>query len=207
MDELELLKKDWNKESVGFKEYSEKDIYNMIKNKSVSVTRTLLFIGLIEVSLWSLYGYLDQEFPYVRIAMFIVFTGSIIFLFNRMKTEQNSISLMRSILNLRRLILGYACISLILLVTDNILHFDHNVRNFMAGFKEGQRSVYDKGINTPPINPDTIVPVTANYIIFGIVLLITFYLLYRVYKRTYGKILQDLRKNYKELSYQDEKKI
>ncbi|WP_160136305.1 hypothetical protein [Chryseobacterium sp. c4a] len=203
MDELELLKKDWNKESTDFKEYSEKDIYNMIKNKSVSITKTLLLIGLIEVVLWSLYGYLDQEFPYIRIAMFLVFTGLIIFLFIRMKTGQDSITLMKSILNLRRLILGYAGISLILLVTNNILYFDHNVRDFMAGWNDGLNS--NSSIRVLPTNPDAIVPVLGNYIIFGIVLLITFYLLYRVYKRTYGRILQDLRKNYKELSYQDEK--
>lgn len=205
MDELELLKKDWNKDSADFKEYSEKEVYNMIKNKSVSITRTLLLIGLIEVVLWSLYGYLDQEFPYVRIAMFLVFTGLIIFLFNRMKTGQNSISLMKSILNLRRLILGYACISLILLVTDNILHFDHNVRDFMAGAKDGWNSTHNT--KALPTNPDTMMPGTANYIIFGIVVLIGFYILYLIYKRSYGKILQDLRKNYKELSLQEEKSV
>ncbi len=205
MDELELLKKDWNKDSADFKEYSEKEVYNMIKNKSVSITRTLLLIGLIEVVLWSLYGYLDQEFPYIRISMFLVFTGLIIFLFNRMKTGQNSISLMKSILNLRRLILGYACISLILLVTDNILHFDHNVRDFMAGAKDGWNSNHHT--KALPTNPDTMMPGTANYIIFGIVVLIGFYILYLIYKRSYGKILQDLRKNYKELSLQEEKSV
>jgi hypothetical protein len=48
MDELELLKKDWNKESDDFKEYSENEIYNMIKHKSVSITKTLLMIGLVK---------------------------------------------------------------------------------------------------------------------------------------------------------------
>lgn len=203
MDELELLKKDWNRESVNFKEYSEKDIYNMIKNKSVSITRTLLLIGLIEVVLWSVYGYLDQEFPYIRIAMFIVFTGLIIFQFNKMKTGENSITLMKSILNLRKLILGYACVSLILLVTDNIIHFNHNVRDFMAGFKDGWNGTHTT--QALPTDPDTMMPGTANYIIFGIFVLIGLYILYVIYKRTYGKILQDLRKNYKELSLQEEK--
>lgn len=202
MDELELLKKDWNKESGDFKEYSENEIYNMIKHKSVSITKTLLIIGAVEVIVWTLYGYLDQQFPYLRVAMFLAFTGLIIYLFNKMKTGQSSIALMKSILNLRTLILAYACISFILMVTDNIIHFDHNVRDFMAGFKDGWNTTHH--INNLPTNPDTIVPVTANYIIFGIVILIAFYLLYRIYKRTYGKILQDLRKNYKELSCHEE---
>lgn len=203
MDELELLKKDWNKETDDFREYSENEIYNMIKNKSVSIIKTLLLIGLIEVVLWSLYGYLDQEFPYIRIIMFFVFTGLIVFLFRKMKTRQNSITLMKSILNLRKLILGYACISLILLITDNILHFNHNVRDFMAGARDGWNSTHHT--EALPTNPDTMMPGTVHYIVFGLFILIGLYILYIIYKRTYGKILQDLRKNYKELSLQEER--
>lgn len=205
MDELELLKKDWNKESEDFKEYSDNEIYNMIKNKSVSITKTLLLIGAIEVVLWTLYGYLDKQFPYIRITMFLVFAGLIVFLFRKMKTGQNSITLMKSILNLRILILGYACISLLLTMVDSIIHFDHNTKDFMAGLKDGYNSSYD--VKALPTNPDTMMPGTANYIIFGIIVLIGFYILYKIYKRTYGKILQDLRKNYKELSRQEEKAI
>ncbi|SDJ38311.1 hypothetical protein [Chryseobacterium jejuense] len=205
MDELELLKKDWNKASDDFKEYSENEIYNMIKHKSVSITKTLLLIGGIEIILWTLYGYLDQQFPYLRVAMFLVFTGLIIYLFSKMKTGQNSIALMKSIMNLRTLILAYACISLMLAVVDSIIHFDHNVKDFIAGSKDGWNTAHH--MNKLPTNPDTIVPVMANYIVFAIVLLITFYLLYIIYKRTYGKILHDLRKNYKELSCHEENPI
>lgn len=202
MEELELLKKDWNKESDDFKEYSENEIYNMIKHKSVSITKTLLIIGLIEVILWTLYGYLDQQFPYIRIAMFLVFTGSIIFLFNRMKTGQNSIVLMKNILNMRKLILGYAGISLVLAIIDSIIHFDHNTRDFMAGARDGWNERH--GSNTLSTNPEVMLPSFINYFVFGICLLIGFYLLYVIYKKTYGKILQDLRKNYKELSLHEE---
>lgn len=205
MDELELLKKDWNKESDDFKEYSDNEIYNMIKNKSVSITKTLLLIGAIEVMLWTLYGYLDEQFPYIRITMFLVFAGLIVFLFRKMKTGQNSIMLMKSILNLRMLILGYACISLLLAIVDSIIHFDHNTRDFMAGSRDGWNSSHNT--TALPTNPDTMMPGTVNYIIFGICVLIGFYILYKIYKRTYGKILQDLRKNYKELSLQEEKAI
>lgn len=205
MDELELLKKDWNKESDDFKEYSDHDIYNMIKHKSVSVTKTLLFIGLGEMVLWALYGYLNREFPYIRMAMFFIFTAAIIFLFRKMKTGQDSVRLMKSILNMRTLILAYAGISLILALTDNIIQFDHNTRDFMAGLKDGYNSNYNT--KALPANPDTMVPGVVNYVIFGICVLIALYILYVIYKKTYGKILQNLRKNYKELSLQEEKVI
>ncbi|HCN48038.1 MAG TPA: hypothetical protein DIT10_02870 [Chryseobacterium sp.] len=205
MDELELLKKDWNKESDDFKEYSENEIYNMIKHKSVSITKTLLIIGLVEVVLWTLYGYLDEQFPYMRVALFLVFIGLIIFLFRKMKTGQDSITLMKSILNLRRLILGYAIISLVLAIIDNIIHFDHYTKDFMAGARDGWNSIYNlKRLST---NPDTMHPVMGNYFVFGICVLVGFYLLYVIYKKTYGKMLRDLRKNYKELSLHEERAI
>lgn len=202
MDELELLKKDWNKESEDFKEYSEKEIYEMIKHKSVSTTKTLLLIGMIELILWTLYSYLDKQFPYARLGMFLIFTTMIIILFRKLKAGQSSISLMKDILNLRTLILVYACISLILAVVDGIIHFDHNTRDFMAGFKDGWNTKHH--INAELTNPDQLMPVTANYITFGIFLLIGLLLLYIMYKMTYGKILIDLRKNYKELSSHEE---
>lgn len=201
MEDLELLKKDWNKESGDFKEYSEKEIYTMIKHKSVSITKKLLLIGIIEVILWTLYSCMDKQFPYIRMGMFLVFMGVIIILFRKMKTGQNSIALMKSILNLRMLILGYACISLILAVVDGIIYFDHNTRDFMAGFKDGWNTRHH--MNAAPADPNQLIPVTGNYIAFGIVLLIGLLFLYIIYKMTYGKILLDLRKNYKELSLQE----
>lgn len=202
MEELELLKKDWNKESDDFKEYSEKEIYTMIKYKSVSITKTLLLIGILEIILWTLYGYLDKQFPYVRMGMFLVFTGIIIILFRKMKTGQDSISLMKNILNLRALILWYAGISLMLAVADGIIHFDHNTRDFMAGFKDGWNTSHH--MNAALTDPEKLHPVIGNYIAFGIFLIIGLSLLYIIYKKTYGKILQDLRKNYKELKSQEE---
>jgi hypothetical protein len=67
MKELELLKKDWKKDEGQFKDYSENEIYVIIKHKSVSVVKTLFIVGLIEILLWSVYGYINGEFPYLRI--------------------------------------------------------------------------------------------------------------------------------------------
>jgi len=202
MEELELLKKDWNKGAGEFKEYSENEIFNMIKNKSVSITKTLLIIGLIEILLWTVYGYIDYRFPYIRMGLFVVFTILAVLLFRAMKSGQNSTTLMKNILNLRRIILGYAFLSVLFALIDSIIRFDHDTRDFMAGAKNGWNAGHH--IEGPPSNPETMVPEMGNYVIFGVVTLIGFYLLYVVYKRTYGKILVDLRNNYKELSKQEE---
>ena len=52
MDELELLKKDWNKDSGDFKIYSAKEIFGMLKRKSISFSTSLLLLGITEIALW-----------------------------------------------------------------------------------------------------------------------------------------------------------
>lgn len=199
MEELELLKKDWNKESKEFKNYSEEDIYKMIKHKSVSVTRVLCLIGSIEIILWALFGYIDEQFPIIRMGLFAVFFALIIYFYFKMKAEENSISLMKNILKVRKVIMVYTGISLLLIIIDNILHFDFYTKDFMAGIHDGRASC-----KLHTTNPEQMAPELGNYIIFGISLLILTYFLFRIYKSTYGKILFNLKKNYKELSKVEE---
>lgn len=202
MDELEFLKTDWNKESDEFKEYSEKEIYTMIKRKSVSVTRVLCVIGIIEIFLWAIYGYIDGQFPVLRIALFTVFFVLILCFYFKIKIEKNSISLMKSILNIKRVILGYAGISFLLIIIDNICNFNHYTKDFMAGLNDGCNQ------NNPhTTNPQLMNPQIGIYVIFAILLLVFIYFLYLIYKSTYGRILFHLRKNYKELSEIEEKAI
>ncbi|PIF47219.1 hypothetical protein CLU96_4268 [Chryseobacterium sp. 52] len=203
MEELELLKKDWNRENDEFKDYSENEIYSMIKHKSVSMVKILFLIGLIEIVLWSVYGYIDGEFPYLRLILFSGFIALAVVLFQKMKTGQNSLSLMNNILNLRRLILGYAGISFFMIIMDNLIHFHLYTKDFMAGAKDGWNQNHH--INDTHTNPDTMMPEPGHYVVFGVVLMIAMYILYLIYRRTYGKILSDLRKNYRELSRVEEK--
>lgn len=202
MEELELLKKDWNREEVQFKEYSENEIYSMIKQKSISVAKILFVVGLIEMILWSLYGYINSEFPYLRMILFFGFIMLAVLLFRRLKTGQNSLSLMKNILNLRKLIFGYAAISFFMVILDNLIHFDLYTKDFMAGARDGWNRGQDIIVHT---NPESMAPGWGNYAVFGFIMLLSFYIVYLIYKRTYGKILSDLRKNYRELSQAEEK--
>lgn len=123
----------------------------------------------------------------------------LVYLYNKIKTGENSVSLMKSILNLRKVIFGYAGISFFLILFMNIMKFDHYTKDFMAGFRDGSRlNHYHK------TNLETLTLELINYIIFGIVVIFTMYLMYIIYKKTYGKILIDLQKNYKELSKVEE---
>ena len=204
MEELELLRKDWNKNEAGFKDYSENEIYTMIKHKSVSVAKTLFLIGVTEIVLWSVYGYINGEFPYLRITLFFGFIILAVLLFRRLKTGNNSLSLMKNILNIRKLIFGYAAISFLLVILDNLIHFDLYTKDFMAGTKDGWNKGHNIIVHT---SPEKMIPELENYAVFAFCMLFVFYILYVIYKKTYGKILSALRKNYRELSRIEEKPL
>ncbi len=190
MEELELLKNDWNKNTKDFKEYSDQDILGMIRKQSVSVTKTLLIIGVVEVIIWSAYGYIDGEFPFIRIGLFTMFFGLIIYWFNKIKSGESSLALMKNILNLRKTVFGYAGISFALIIFDSLINFKHNTSDFIRGWKDGQNGTHSDTVNLTMV----------NYIVFAFILAAVIYFLYWIYKKTYGKILSDLKKNYRELS-------
>ncbi|RKR08492.1 hypothetical protein C8C82_0366 [Flavobacterium sp. 81] len=53
MKELDLLKKDWKKNSDSFQQISETEIYKMIHKKSSSIVKWILIISILEISFWT----------------------------------------------------------------------------------------------------------------------------------------------------------
>jgi hypothetical protein len=53
MKELDLLKKDWQKNDNSFAVVSETEIYKMIHKKSSSIVKWILIISIMEVCLWT----------------------------------------------------------------------------------------------------------------------------------------------------------
>jgi hypothetical protein len=53
MKELDLLKKDWQKNKDSFEQISEIEIYKMIHKKSSSIVKWILIISILEVLLWT----------------------------------------------------------------------------------------------------------------------------------------------------------
>lgn len=56
MKELDLLKKDWKRNSDSFEQLSENDIYKMIHKKSSSVVKWIFIVSIIELGLGLLLG-------------------------------------------------------------------------------------------------------------------------------------------------------
>ena len=57
MEDLEILKNNWKKENQ-LLVFSKEEIFEMMRRKSLSISRTLLWIGWLEVVLWMLFFYI-----------------------------------------------------------------------------------------------------------------------------------------------------
>ena len=54
MDELKLLKKDWQTSSINFKEFNKEELYKLIYKRSSSIVKWIFIISLLEFGFWTL---------------------------------------------------------------------------------------------------------------------------------------------------------
>jgi len=57
MDELELLKKDWETSSKNYPELNKEDIYKLIYKRSSSIVKWIFIISLLEFAFWTLISF------------------------------------------------------------------------------------------------------------------------------------------------------
>lgn len=205
MDELDILRKDWNKHPTNNK-ISAKDIYAMLHKKSSSIVKTLFYISVAELVFWILMNNvpyfttdsyqekLDALFPneYIFTAV-TVFSYVVIFIFiyflyeayKSISVTDNAKKLMKSILKTRKIIKYYVLYNLIMMAVSLAFGFyftlHHNPKTI--------ESVAALGENGTLI-------FTGIIIIFSIVFLVIFWLFYKL---LYGLLLKRLNRNYKEL--------
>ncbi|MBU2951334.1 hypothetical protein KO493_11560 [Tamlana agarivorans] len=210
MDELDLLKKDWNQNSNSHK-VSAKSIYAMLHIKSSSIVKTLFYISIAELVFWILINVLPTFFSKSyneqldliftnKIALTLInfFTYAIIILFiwllfkahKAISVTDNAKKLMESILRTRKIIKYYVLYNLIVLTLSVIagLYF---------GIKQSPE-VSDKLINASQ---------SETFLFYGICfVLVGFFTLcfWLFYKLLYGLLLKRLNKNYKELKKLEE---
>lgn len=205
MKELDLLKKDWKKNSDSFEQISEKEIYKMIHKKSSSIVKWILIISILEISFWTfsnLFLNTDdvlQKMNHPEIVMaleiltylnYAVALFFVIIFYKNYKTISTIVStklLMSAILRTRKTVQYYVWYNLGMIVITAILSF------FIA-------FVY---------NPDMIFireKLAANgkamFITIGLSFLIAcafFGLFWCFYRLLYGTLLRRLYANYKEL--------
>jgi hypothetical protein len=209
MDELDLLKKDWQNKEEHLPKLSYNELYNMIWKKSSSIVKWILIISILEFVLphflyllpstrEGLSIYTGDGFSrYLLAATAIQYSVIFYFIYQFYKRYQeisvldDAKSLMKKILKTRRTVKHYVIFSLsmilftFLLVALGIYLNNDFINNFpmrpeVDGLPEGQLKII----------------LMVTMIITGVVMVIIFG---TIYFFLYGRLIRKLKRNYKEL--------
>ncbi|WP_179338362.1 hypothetical protein [Winogradskyella ludwigii] len=205
MDELELLKKDWNKSNNKYESFSDSDIYTMSHKKSSNIVKTLFYISMAELVFWVLVNFLpivlsdkmkaqleEMSHSWIYIGLNILSYAVIILfvylLWNAHKAisvTDNAKKLMESILKTRRIIKYYV------------------LYNLLIAFISIPVSLYFSINEHPEISEklSTASPAQlAVMLLITVVITVVFLLfIWLFYKLIYGILIKRLNRNYKEL--------
>ncbi len=211
MDDLDLLKKDWQK-SGNFNQVSEQDIYGMLHKKSSSIVRWIFYISIIELGFGFLIGFLFNFTKYEKINSdfiekmgiynyyiffsFVLYTIVSYFIYRFYKmyktisVNDNAKQLLSNILKTRKVVKQY--------IAFNLSSFA--VLLIALGSYVIQRSYIDLAIKNGAANSE--IPISFTLISTLVLVLITAILtgaFWLIYKLIYGILLKKLQNNYEEL--------
>ncbi|MEN2487496.1 hypothetical protein AAYQ05_06825 [Flavobacterium sp. B11] len=205
MKELDLLKKDWQKNSGSFQQISENEIYKMIHRKSSSIVKWILIISILEISFWTFSNIFintddvlhKMNHPEIVTALeFLTYFNYVVVLifvyifYKNYKTISTTIatkSLMSAILRTRKTVQYYVWYNLGMIVITAILSF------FIA-------FVYNPDMEF--LRNKLAMNGKAMFVTIGILFLVIlgfFGLFWCFYRIIYGTLLRRLYANYKEL--------
>jgi hypothetical protein len=208
MDELELLKKDWQKDNNKYPKLSYNEIYKMILKKSSSIVKWIFIISLLEFVFWGIITFALKDTESMKrfesynadaIIIPLTIVGYIIlayffYLFFRnyrtISVTDSAKVLMENILKTRRTVKQYVAFNLIFLVISTIvvlfIEFDKDTELISQVEQASANGEVFKFYAM-------IIFATVLILAVAIGVLLVFYWL------VYGLLLGRLNKNYKEL--------
>ncbi|MFS4467681.1 hypothetical protein [Maribacter sp. 2210JD10-5] len=208
-DELELLKKDWQKKEIDVPKLSYSDIHKMIWKKSSSIVRWILIISILEFTIphllyllpsmregMEIYDNLGIS-KYLWIASIITYGVAAYFIFQFYKRFKeisvldDSRSLMKKIIKTRKTVKHYVIFSLsMIMVTVIMMVIGIYLNDNLVG-------AFDDIKNIDKITPEQLKITLMLTVGVGGVLLTLF--MGGIYFLLYGLLLRKLNKNYGEL--------
>ncbi len=211
MDLLDKYKKAWINQPEETDTFSALDIYKLAHSKSSSVVKWIFIIALLEFILWSsLNLFMPEDFYKIYsdlnliyfINIFTVFHYLVIvaflFLFyknyKRISLIDNTKSLIKSILGIRKTVKYYVIYNLAMVFLISIIV---NITMFSDSDK------LLKTMNPNNLTMDISQVLTITIVTQIIVLIVCLVFLWLFYKLLYGILLRKLNTNYKELTKLD----
>jgi hypothetical protein len=205
MKELDLLKKDWQKNTDSFEQVSETEIYKMIHKKSSSIVKWILIISILEVLLWTALNVCfnnddyfkkmnhDEIILYLNIFSYFSYGVMLVFIYFFYKnyvTISATVStkqLMKDILKTRKTVQYYVYFNLTMIVLSLIVAF-----LIAFAYDPDTLALTQKIATNTKALAFTIVGILMTFV----VIIGAFWLFYRL---LYGILLRRLYANYKEL--------
>ncbi len=211
MNDLDLLKKDWQKPNT-FVQISEQDIYGMLHKKSSSIVKWIFYVSIIELGLGLLIGFFlkftkydDQGnqliekmglFNYYVVTSVIIYGVVIYFIYNfykmygKISVTDNAKQLILNILKTRKVVKQYILFNL---STFAILFMILGSFTFHQIYLDYWQK---NGIVNPEISLNIILK--SSLILIAITAIFTG-VFWFFYKLIYGVLLKKLQRNYEEL--------
>ena len=207
MDELDLLKKAWKKDTNSFEQISETEIYKMLHKKSSSIVKLILVISLLEFAVWALVNMLFnaddaikklhaegfsvylKALTYVNYAVVVFFIYCFYKNYTKISTITSTKQLMKDILKTRRTVQYYVWYNLSMIFISTIL-------GIIMAFVYNPKMDALKYRIAHETNHQTLLITVGISILISLVFVGFFWL---IYKLLYGILLRKLQNNYKEL--------
>jgi len=199
MDELDLLKKDWNKANQSYPSLSYDEIYKMIHAKSSSIVKWIFYISMIELGIGLLLIVINPRFDdqiiypqwleaigYLTVPIILYFTYMFYKNYKAITTTDNVKNLIKSILKTRKTVKHYVLFNIISSGIFSAIAVFIGFTQASGGFEKFNETAHFK---------------EYAILILSIVLLtvLIIAILYGIYYLLYGILLKRLNRNYKEL--------
>ena len=200
MEELDLLKRDWQKREKNLPKLSYDDIYKMMLKKSSSSVRWIFYISLIELGLGILIilfyhpsvgkqielpQYIDY-FSYLSIPVLLFFVYRFFQNYRNISTTSSVKDLLESIMKARRTVRLYIILNMILGGLASIFTFI-----YVYIVQQGGWEVFVQEAQIKDYLIIFVVAVVATAIVMALLL--------GIYLLLYGFLMRRLKMNYKEL--------
>lgn len=212
MEELDLLKKDWNKNQDKFPKVSEKEIYAMLHKNSTSVVKWILLISIFEFAFFlgltmllsdnsntqKVESYLSQNVIY---GVTIIDYGIMVYFFymfyvnyRKITTTDQVKSLMANILKTRKTVSNYIFVKISFFIVFSLMLF-------IIYFNNEPQILFQR--HNAEVQGESLV-LYLIYFAVAIIFIALFALAtWLIYRLIYGILLKRLRKNYDELKKLD----
>jgi hypothetical protein len=198
MKELDLLKKDWNKND-NYPKFSEQEIYAMLHKNSSSVVKWIFYVSIIEFIVLNGVGFLltdkkvDNFFvlhPFLDVLQYINYFVILVFILLFYKNYK-AISVLDSSKKLIELILKTRKVVTYYIFWNIFVGGLSGAYSGLVGFNEGYNSA--SSLTNNKIN------IQANYIILLLAMICIMGAIWLFYRLIYGRFLSKLKNNYEEL--------